>query len=206
MLNKVVDLTFAQARYIILKELDECGPIAHLLRKKNARLTEQFHELCEIVVKHRQWIDEHIEDMEAEMPAWDISKMQAFSFIAINEHLPHLILCNSELNWDDFISAWLVIYTEYIDVYNTLTQTFYNRHANNLLEDDDKIISMNRELLEAMSMSITGILNLLDIGMGYTQLIRSTDYLLKEISEYKHSNPNPVRLSRAYLESLGFNR
>ena len=121
----------------------------------------------------------------------------------MNEFMPYFILCHSEYNWNEFLSAWLKIMSEYIEIHRHITQIYDERE--NLDEVSKNFVSDNMNILKDLSESMTVTLNLLDIGIGYTHLIQATDYIIQELSLQRQANPNPVRLSMAYLQSLGFN-
>lgn len=202
MLNKMINFNYSQARYIVLKEFDLRGPIATVLQCSGEHMSEIVmgiaNEIEERNIAIHNWKtkgewSEAIVNLVPDNFAHIIQR--------ICELLPHYILCYSDYNWNEFISAWLEFCNEYIRLL-----TMGAEEASHYYNEPHPVIKDLQEYAGMLARSLQSTLMLLEMGMGYTQLISSTDRLLSRMEEFKQDRPNIVRVSDAYLASLGYKK
>lgn len=201
MLNKLVQLNYAQARYIVLKEFDLMGPIARCFIAPQERLAEEILGIGEDIDNRQIALAEFKKTgkwgtaLESPMPSNYFN-----AIMRISTNLAHNVLCYSEYEWNDFISAWLEFCNEYVRILYMMADEL--EHHPECKGNADHL----RKQASDVAKNLQGILNLVEIGMGYSQLIASTEKLLEKMETFKSDRPDIVRVSNAYLTSLGYHK
>lgn len=195
MLNKVINFQYGKARYIVLKELDTRGPIGQILTKNNSRSADIILDLADKIDR----MEICLSDSEAGSMPWPFSVNEDhFNFIIhTNRSFANLVLLNSELDWNTFINAWLAFVNHYLDV--------LQRYADpRRTPDNDNDYEQMHSQVCNIANSLQSVMKLLEIGYGYTELIEASNSLVQEMRGWQQSRPAAIKLSQAYLKSLGF--
>lgn len=188
MLQNIKNMSYGAARYTVLKELDTRGPIGRLLLNYDHQLASKMMNICD-------WIDSAaiaLSNNQLQDMRWTSIDQAPNSFIFIAEKFPFLILTASELNWDVFISAWLVITHEFLGVMNACVEHLPREDAERLIEICHRIES-----------TLEPTYTLAELGASYTDLIKASNEMVKELRNWRQSQPASLRLSQAYLRALG---
>ena len=194
MLNNFKVFEYPEARYIVLKELDTKGPIGRLLLNIVPDLANTMMGMSEMInCIHCAQPGEYI-PQQGNAPHID-------HFIAVSEALPSLILVYSELDWNDFISAYCAFLHEYITAMRCNYEV--EEGAEHLTDDERHFFACGHEQLNALENTIAPVLKLVEIGIGYTELLQASGRMVEELQSWRQSRPTSLRLSRAYLEALG---
>ncbi len=98
------------------------------------------------------------------------------------ELAPWLVITYSELEWNEFLSDYVVCITSYD---NYLEMQF--NYTNNQIFTE-----------------LQAILRLADLGAGYEALIRAGNMVIAELNLWKDNGHPALSLSKSYLESLGY--
>lgn len=80
MLNNVIDFTYSQARYELLKELDERGVMGRLLLLKEPRLAQMLSEVCEQIEFHHGQLEKFNADPTYVFKDWRCNDKFVFMF------------------------------------------------------------------------------------------------------------------------------
>lgn len=200
MLNKVEEFNFGQAKYIVLKELDTFGPIAKELLAKDLRnLNVEMMEICDRIELIQTW------DKQGALPtSYHIEDRHFYCFISLGEVLPSLVLLRSELNWNTFIGGLLIIADEYCKCYAELTNIVFEEESKKETSNEMPCIEDNINRLQDIKNSFDAIKVLLEIGVGYTELLKASFDIARELKTWRNSNPASIRLSQSYLKALDF--
>lgn len=199
MLNKLIQFNYPQARYIILKEFDTLGKIAKLFAMPHEQLGEAILGLGEEIEQRNIALEEyHKTGVWGEVLTQPIPNNYLNIIVRISRDLPHHILCHSEYEWNEFISAWLTFCNEYARLVSDAIEILQEHHE---FKGDPE--HMGQQMSDLVK-SIQSTINLAEIGIGYSQLIKSTEHLLEKMEQFEHDRPDIVRVSRAYLETLGY--
>lgn len=200
MLNNLIQFNFAQARYVVLKEFDLRGPIANVLQSSGEHMSDIVMSSAEDIEQRnialREW---HENNVWSDLLISDLPNDVHHIIVRVCELIPHYILCYSDYNWNEFISAWLEFCNEYVRLLNIgaeLSAERFGAECPTTIDLHDRAASLAKSLQSTLS--------LLEIGMGYTQLIASTERLLHQMEAFQQDRPNIVRVSDAYLTSLGY--
>ena len=188
MLQNIKNMTYGAARYTVLKELDTRGNIGRLLLNYDHQLAANMMNICD-------WIDSAaiaLSNNEFKDIHWASIERAPNAFILVAEKFPFLILTASELNWDIFISAWIVITHEFLGVMNACIERLPH-------EDAERLIEMCHKIDATLDPTYT----LAELGASYTDLIKASNEMVKELRNWRQSQPASLRLSQAYLKALG---
>lgn len=190
MVNKLKEMSYGAARYIVLKELDERDSIGRLLLKYDRQLTINMMDYCD-------WIDKADISIQSKK-LYDINWQKAVDIpkvlIHIGQRFPFLVLQHSELDWTAFISAWVRISEEFIGIIE---------HYISLRDLKEEEISGLRQIIAECRSAIEPTITLVNLGVGYMDLIAAGRELVNEMQQWQQSQPAALRLSNAYLQSLG---
>lgn len=200
MLNNIKEMTLGQARYTILKELDTRGPIGQLLLSLDSQMASTMMNLCETLFEIDAWLGACNEASEAQQPTPQPPQLgfddrYINSLMAMTGNIPTFALLYSEMDWNTYMSALSTLVNSYINI------TMESLHAVNCngpeLDEQEQKANM-------LGSSMEPIMKLMEIGAGYEELLRASSKLVEQMKAFNQSSPAPVRLSEAYLKSLGF--
>lgn len=189
MIQKIKEMSFGTAKYIVLKELDERGPIGQLLISYDYNFANNMMNICE-------WIDRadiSVEEKNLNSIQWSYLDEACCLLSQMSEKFPFLMLISSELEWTPFVSAWLTIADQLILLANYALE--------NGLEGPDREFCMR--LIDTLQMVLAPIHQLIELSVGYQELLKASAEIVKELRGWKQSQPAAIRLSRAYLQSMG---
>lgn len=188
MLQKIKEMSYGAARYMVLKELDTRGEIGRLLLNYDHQLAATMMNLCD-------WIDTAAIALAENRFAgikWESISHAPHAFVTMAEKFPFLILTESALNWDTFISAWNTIIQEFLGVMSACIQYLPK-------EDAERLIEMCNMIENTLRPTYT----LAELGASYIDLMRAGNEITKELRNWRQSQPASLRLSQAYLRALG---
>ena len=195
MLNNYHQFSYGESRYIVLKELDTYGPIGQILLRDDNQMADKIMKMGQTIDKLNApeiHPDQKLDLMSIPQDFFDM-------IVRLSQSAPYLILTHSELNWNEFLSAWICFIHSYTE---GITQNINAIVAQKPEDREGFDFSLKR--CKDIESSLSPIYTLIQIGMGYTELIKVTDELLRKYDGWRDSEPAAIRLSEAYLESLGF--
>ena len=195
MLNDFKVFEFPEARYILLKELDTKGPIGRLLLNALPHLANNVMGMADMInCVHCAQPGEYIPQRG--------DGVSVHEFVAVGEILPGLILTHSELNWNDFISAYCAFVHEYVQA---MTHNYDVRESDGtpLTDEERCFFEQSRNDLRILQNAVMPTLKLVELGIGYTELLQASSKIVEELQSWRQSRPTSLRLSRAYLDALG---
>lgn len=190
MITKIKNMSYGAARYYVLKELDERDDIGRLLLSYDPQLAIKMMDFCD-------WIDKaNIAYGNNDPDSIDWRKAQDIpnTLVAFAEKFPFLTLSASELNWEGFLSAWLTIANEFVNILE------HHMRTGRLPEDDFRRLE---QMARACQDTLRPVYTLAELGAGYLDLIKAGSELMKEIQKWRQSQPSAIRLSQAYLKAVG---
>lgn len=187
MIQKMKNIPYGTARYIVLKELDTRGLIGQLLLNYDHQLASTMMNLCD-------WIDRAEIALNGgnEPLSFDSVRDIPHMFIFFTEKLPYLILTASELDWTEFVSAWVTIEHHFIGVMQALSEHMQEEERHGIIE-----------LCKGIEGTFTPLYTLIDLGVSYADMIKVGNELVREMQNWRQSQPASIRLSQAYLRALG---
>lgn len=186
MLNNFVQMTYGEARYEILKELDTRGPIGSFLLSRHQDLTATVEHMCRYLEK-------------AMTPDTDPKSFGNFpnnvkcSLEFLLLRIPTYLIVYSEYEWNKFCSALFLLVDNYLNAGESFVATC----------GDDEWTKAEKNYIQRIREQLSAILRIIDIGAGYTELCRASSQIVEELKTWSRSRPAAFKLSEAYLKSLG---
>lgn len=190
MITKIKHMSYGAARYCVLKELDERDSIGRLLLSYDPQLATKMMDFCD-------WIDKAniaYGNNTPELIDWGKAQDIPHTLIAFAEKFPFLTLSASELNWEGFLSAWLVIANEFVNILE------HHLRTGHIPEQDARRLE---QLVRACQDTLRPVYTLAELGASYTDLIKAGQELVREMQKWRQSQPASIRLSQAYLKAVG---
>lgn len=189
MVTNIKEMSYGAARYCVLKELDERGPIGQLLLSYDHQLANTMMDFCD-------WIDRTNIAYESNRPRdidWRKADHMPAVLMSFAEKFPFLILSASELDWNGFLSAWLAIAGEFV--------TIMNHHLQEPMPEPEK--HKIEDIIRGCQETLQPVFTLVEFGASYLDLIKAGNELVREMKMWRQSQPSSIRLSHAYLRALG---
>ena len=189
MMDRVIEYTYGEARYEVLKELDTRGYVGSLLLKHHTDLINIINVMCRTL---ETAMSPDFEDVKSlgNMPL-NVKEM----LLSILSKYPSYILIHSEYDWTPFTSAFVLLVTNYLNLMeqfceecSALKDDWYHKEV--------ATIKLLREYIDA-------ILNLMELGVSYKNLIQASNEIAAELKTWRQNRPAAMRLSQTYLQSLG---
>lgn len=189
MIDKFIEMTYGEARYEVLKELDTRGPIGSLLQKNCPDLLSTMEFVC------RQLEKVMTEDFKIQ-DLGNIPMNIKETLESILASYPIFILLHSEYNWNTFTSGLILL----IKNYNNVALEFYRtcNQEEDWIKQEYKYLARMQELIDAT-------INLINLGAGYLDLLQASAIIVEELKTWRKSRPASMKLSESYLKSLGLN-
>ena len=186
MLNNFVQMSFGEARYEVLRELDVRGPIGAFLLSRHSELTGMIEHICRYLEKAMT-----PEVLPKDYGNFPNNIKYDLEFLLLK--LPTYLVVYSEYDWNKFCSALFLL----IDNYLNAGESFVCSCGN------DEWAQQEREYIRQIREQLSAILRIVDIGAGYTELCKASSQIVEELKTWSRSRPAAFRLSEAYLKSLG---
>lgn len=188
MIFNLKEKDFGESRYIVLKEIDTVGQIGRLLINRNDALMQSIQEMTYNMEK--AYLPEC-----GGIAAFELPHIQClYDIIGATEALPSLILQDLHANWDDFLSAWLCLITNYCKIIVEKIE----------LDPAQERAKQCAENLSRLDRAIESIVRLFEFGLTYMDLINASRTLVEEIKTWGDARPMALKLSEAYLNTLNF--
>lgn len=134
-----------------------------------------FKILIEIMLRNFDYAIEHAEEElveEATLLHGDIDRLTYLNYI-----LPSLYLADKYPNLSEFLSAYVLLAKNYLDLYGT---------------------GVSRNYIE----SVNSLINLLQVESNFQRLIIVSETLINKYNYVNSNNPESLHLSRLYLKSM----
>lgn len=191
MLNKIRNFSYGEARYHVMKEIDTQGDIGRILSSIVPQLSIIMIRVCEQIDKLHAWNPGEPEnDLQ-------VSQDTINMFVAIQQAYPTLVLTEDTLEWNDWMSAWCAMVHEFCSAFGG-----YANYKLSMNEQDPMANSLLQEL-GGIEATLAPTMRLAELGAGYNDLLQASAEIVKELKSWRQSRPASLRLSQAYLASLG---
>lgn len=198
MLNKLIPLTWGQARYEFLKELDTPGEIGERLIVIQPMIAELAFRASNWVDTFKDWIpDPKTQECPDDLPFLDPDVQQIIYSTA--SYMPYLILAHSEWNWTLFFSAFVTFVGTGIETTIRIIEAFCT-------DPNDALFLERKQSLRDIDDYLKPLHVMAEFDVSYQDLIRAGALLMDEIKGWQQCNPSAIRLSSAYLQAIGFDK
>lgn len=189
MIQKIKEMNFGAAKYVVMKELDERGPIGQLLLSYDPNIANNMMNICEWVDRSQIALEEHNDS------GVDLRYLEEASCLLsqMSEKFPFLMLISSQLEWEIFLSGWMAIAGEMIAIGSYMIDRI----------QDDYLRDKTIQMVEGLKIVLAPTHQLIELGAGYQELLQASAEIVKELRHWRQSQPSAIRLSHAYLRSLG---
>lgn len=194
MITTLKNLTIEQAKGIIFQNFDESTNEARVLRKQWPKILEMF----ETIIRQLEECENRKDVSYLSFPPKEFANMMH----EISVQLPSILLIESGYSWDNLCSAIYFIFNSYSIAQVVLAQTVLQdtTQPKDILEQ----AKTNVQLFNEIQHNWLAVLQLIDIGASYLNLINASNYIIQQFRQWSVGNPSAVRLSEMYLKSLGY--
>lgn len=187
MIKKLVELTYGEARYEVLKELDTKGPIGKFLIKRHPNLISDMELICRTLEK-------------AMTPGSSPRELGNFpenvreNLRELMMKMPTYLILESDMDWTIFLSGLCLLITNYIGAEKMFYESYDIKSPE--FERDLAFIAFVEEQLMAIS-------HLAEIGSSFLDLVIIANRTTEMLKDLNAAQPGSLKLSQMYLKSLG---
>ena len=171
MLNKLENMNFGTARYAVLKSLDTRDEIGRSILRLAPHFLDTMISICNLIERC---------ELEEVHPL-DIGEIKPVQYSDLNcvlPKLPMLVLIHSEQNWNFFCSGLVLLINNFLDIQEQVLPIF-----------DEESQASEMLKIKILRDALSAIARLIEIGAGYTDLLKAAAYILDEIRDWKHTSP-----------------
>ena len=153
-----------------------------IVRKHYKENTEIAQLINERVPGFINIFDSIVDIISQENPEVIMTPQIEYTMLYFAELCPLFLVIASHLDWNEFLSAYIFVITVY--------QDYLEKH--------------NYEKADTILTQLVPIYRMAEFGAGYEELIRASNMLVAEMKLWRDIAPPSLKLSQAYLESLGY--
>lgn len=189
MIQNINSYEFNEACAILGDTFETSAPIAMVITKKMYNFKSTIKAMTYLV---NLVINQDNDDSEEEVHIFD-----PFIIEQLNEFLTNLplwLLRYDNIDWTEFLSAYMILFENYIAVQENLIPMIGEEDVNGM----NQAIAALAELKELYSATE----KLAGMTVGYYALIKASSLLVDEMRRYEDVAPTTYRLSKLYIDSI----
>lgn len=189
MIQNINSYEFNEACAILGDTFETSAPIAMVITKKMYNFKSTIKAMTYLV---NLVINQEDDDSEEEVHIFD-----PFIIEQLNEFLTNLplwLLRYDNIDWTEFLSAYMILFENYIAVQENLIPMIGEEDVNGM----SQAIAALAELKELYSATE----KLAGMTVGYYTLIKASSLLVDEMRRYEDVAPTTYRLSKLYIDSI----
>lgn len=189
MIQNINSYEFNEACAILGDTFETSAPIAMVITKKMYNFKSTIKAMTYLV---NLVINQDNDDSEEEVHIFD-----PFIIEQLNEFLTNLplwLLRYDNIDWTEFLSAYMILFENYIAVQENLIPMIGEEDVNGM----NQAIAALTELKELYSATE----KLAGMTVGYYTLIKASSLLVDEMRRYEDVAPTTYRLSKLYIDSI----
>lgn len=189
MIQNINSYEFNEACAILGDTFETSAPIAMIITKKMYNFKSTIKAMTYLV---NLVINQEDDDSEEEVHIFD-----PFIIEQLNEFLTNLplwLLRYDNIDWTEFLSAYMILFENYIAVQENLIPMIGEEDVNGM----SQAIAALAELKELYSATE----KLAGMTVGYYALIKASSLLVDEMRRYEDVAPTTYRLSKLYIDSI----
>ena len=189
MIQNINSYEFNEACAILGDTFETSAPIAMVITKKMYNFKSTIKAMTYLV---NLVINQDNDDSEEEVHIFD-----PFIIEQLNEFLTNLplwLLRYDNIDWTEFLSAYMILFENYIAVQENLIPMIGEEDVNGM----NQAIAALAELKELYSATE----KLAGMTVGYYTLIKASSLLVDEMRRYEDVAPTTYRLSKLYIDSI----
>lgn len=189
MIQNINSYEFNEACAILGDTFETSAPIAMVITKKMYNFKSTIKAMTYLV---NLVINQEDDDSEEEVHIFD-----PFIIEQLNEFLTNLplwLLRYDNIDWTEFLSAYMILFENYIAVQENLIPMIGEEDVNGM----NQAIAALAELKELYSATE----KLAGMTVGYYTLIKASSLLVDEMRRYEDVAPTTYRLSKLYIDSI----
>lgn len=189
MISNINSYEFNEACTILGDTLENGTPISMIITKNMYQFKTVIKSMSYLV---NLVINQEDSDEEEEIHIFD-----PFIIEQLNEflrNLPLWLLRYDNIDWTEFLSAYMVLFENYIAIQEDLIPMI----GEDDIEGKNKAIASLQELKELYSATE----KLAGMTVGYYTLIKASSLLVDEMHRYEDVAPTTYRLSKLYIDSI----
>ena len=189
MIQNINSYEFNEACAILGDTFETSAPIAMVITKKMYNFKSTIKAMTYLV---NLVINQEDDDSEEEVHIFD-----PFIIEQLNEFLTNLplwLLRYDNIDWTEFLSAYMILFENYIAVQENLIPMIGEEDVNGM----SQAVAALAELKELYSATE----KLAGMTVGYYTLIKASSLLVDEMRRYEDVAPTTYRLSKLYIDSI----
>lgn len=190
MIMQIKNMSYGDARYIVIKSLDTRDEIGTILLRDHPQLLNTMGEVSRIIEEAMSCGNGGLGGVN--YPSPDVFR----DLEVVTNTLPAYML-RDIVNpaWEDFLNAWISLCDNLCNIVHAKIE--------NEPDDNPCFNDMLNTMIEIQK-GLGSIMRLIEVGVSYIDLINATSRILDEVKTWKECRPTSLRLSEAYLQALDF--
>lgn len=191
MIKDLTIMDFYSVRDIITSELEQKKTLGKLILKRYP----DFDKVIRIMTRELEIA--LLEDCEEESSL--MSKEMFINLKMVAYNLPVWILRYPEYSWHDFVSAFVLLYENYLDVQDQILTILKEREPEEFNENWGLVHQDLNILKEEVYPALK---NLATFGVTLKDLVLMAYEVSEELKELRQARPVSMQLSESYLKAL----
>lgn len=195
MITRMKTYSYEEACGILENFFDNYDPIVTVIQDKihNFYLTlKSMKYLIEIISKNDGSVENNSQEEDKEFHIFDPAIIETLN--EFNIYLPLWILRYDDLNWTEFLNAYLLIFENYISIQENLIPY--------ILQEDEESLRVAQISLTELKDNYKAVSRLVNLTITYEDLIICASRLVDETSQYKDARPASYKLSKLYIDTI----
>lgn len=188
MITNINSYSFDEACAVLGENFEHSSPIAMIIKEKIQDFDVTIKTMAYLINLVMNQNDEEDQEIHIFDP-YVIEQLERFL-----TYLPIWLLRHDYIDWTEFLSAYMVLFENYIAIQEDLIPMIMSEQEEDLRNAH---IYLN-ELKELYSASE----KLASLTVGYRDLIRASSKLVEEMLRYQDASPTTYRLSKLYIDSI----
>ena len=191
MINELTMMDFYEARDVLTSELEQHKIIGKLILKTYP----DFDKVVRVMTRELEIA--LVEDSEEESSLMSREMFVNLKQVAYN--MPVWMLRYPEYSWNKFVSAFLLIYENYLDIQSQILDILKEKNPEEFNENWGLV---KHDLGILTDEVYPAIKNLITCGVTLRDLVLIAQDVVTELKELRHVRPISMQLSESYLKSL----
>jgi hypothetical protein len=192
MITRIDSYSYDEACAVMQDTIYKYSPISSIIQTKIPNFSDAVQSMCVLISMVIEANNPENEDEDQNYNIFDPYIIENLNLFL--NYLPMWLLRYDDLDWTYFLSAFMVIFENYLNIQQDL--------IGYIMEDDEESLRVARQAFKELQETYNATSKLAYLTVGYADLIRASNVLVEEISQYKDARPTVYKLSKLYIDSI----
>lgn len=191
MITNINSYSFEEACTVLDGQFEHSSAIATIITEKipDFKMTiKTMAYLIKLIIKQNESDDDEDQEIHIFDP-YVIEQLEKFL-----TYLPIWLLRHDYIDWTEFLSAYMVLFENYIAIQEDLIPM--------IMSDREEDIRNAHIYLTELKELYSASEKLAGMTIGYRDLIRASSKMVEEMLRYNDASPTSYRLSKLYIDSI----